>query len=134
VTGPGDRAQRLRLVPGRFAVEHLPAAVAPPNGWIAQVRAPEGLTVVREVVEHELEAPGVGLWRALYGGDTAHGLDLPGMLAALLEPLAAAAVPVFVTSTYHADLVLVPEADTERAVAALRDAGHSVDARPLFGH
>ena len=120
-----DRAQRLRLVPGRFAVEHLPAAVAPPNGWIAQVRAPEGLTVVREVVEHE--RADTKLWRALYGGDTAHGLDLPGMLAALLEPLAAAAVPVFVTSTFHADLVLVPESDTERAVAALRAAGHTVD-------
>ena len=125
MTAAGERAQRLRLVPGRFAVEHLPAAVAPPNGWIAQVRAPEGLTVVREVVEHEAEE--AGLWRALYGGETAHGLDLPGMLAALLEPLAAAAVPVFVASTYHADLVLVPETDAERAVAALRDAGHTVD-------
>jgi hypothetical protein len=121
----GGRAQRLRLVPGRFVVEHLPAAVAPPNGWIAQVRAPEGLTVVREVVEHE--RAGTGLWRALYGGETAHGLDLPGMLAALLEPLAVAAIPVFVASTFHADLVLVPETDTERAVAALRAAGHTVD-------
>lgn len=121
----GERAQRLRLVPGRFAVEHLPAAVAPPTGWIAQVRAPEGLTVVREVVEHEPEDG--KLWRALYGGDTAHGLDLPGMLAALLEPLAAAAVPVFVASTFQADLVLVPEPDTERAVEALRAAGHTVD-------
>ena len=59
-------------------------------------------------------------------GDTAHGLDLPGMLAALLEPLAAAAVPVFVASTFHADLVLVPESDTGRAVEALRAAGHTV--------
>lgn len=125
MTAAGERAQRLRLVPGRFAVEHLPAAVAPPNGWIAQVRAPEGLTVVREVVEHDDGAD--KLWRALYGGDTAHGLDLPGMLAALLEPLAAAAVPVFVASTFHADLVLVPESDTGRAVEALRSAGHTVE-------
>ena len=125
MTAAGERAQALRLVPGRFVVEHLPAAVAPPNGWIAQVRAPEGLTVVREVVEHE--AAGADLWRALYGGDSAHGLDLPGMLAALLEPLAAAAVPVFVASTFHADLVLVPEHAAERAVAALRAAGHSVE-------
>jgi hypothetical protein len=125
MTGAGDRAQRLRLVPGRFVIEHLPAAVAPPNGWIAQVRAPEGLTVVREVVEHE--RAGAELWRALYGGDTAHGLDLPGVLAALLEPLAAATVPVFVASTFHADLVFVPEPAAERAIAALRAAGHTVD-------
>ncbi|MEY9863251.1 hypothetical protein ABH935_008900 [Catenulispora sp. GAS73] len=125
MSAASERTQRLRLVPGRFTVEHLPAAVAPPSGWIAQVRAPEGLTVVREVVEHE--SADAELWRALYGGDTAHGLNLPGMLAALLEPLAAAAVPVFVASTFHADLVLVPESDTERAVAALRAAGHAVD-------
>ncbi|MBW8806299.1 MAG: ACT domain-containing protein, partial [Catenulisporales bacterium] len=115
----------LRLVPGRFAVEHLPAAVAPPSGWIAQVRAPEGLTVVREVVDRE--SAGADLWCALYGGESAHGLNQPGMLAALLEPLAAASVSVFVASTYHADLVFVPEEAIERAVAALRDAGHTVD-------
>ncbi|NUP53082.1 MAG: ACT domain-containing protein, partial [Catenulispora sp.] len=107
MTAAGDRAQHLRLVPGCFTVEHLPAAVAPPNGWIAQVRAPEGLTVVREVVDRA--SAQTDLWRALYGGESAHGLDLPGMLAALLEPLAEAAVPVFVASTFHADLVLVPE-------------------------
>jgi uncharacterized protein len=127
MTAANERAQRLRLVPGCFAIEHLPAAVAPPNGWIAQIRAPEGLTVVREVVEHEHESAEATLWRAFYGGDTAHGLDLPGMLAALLEPLAAVAVPVFVASTFHADLVLVPESDTERAAEALRAAGHTVD-------
>jgi hypothetical protein len=119
------RAQHLRIVPGRYAVEHLPAAVAPPNGWIAQVRAPEGLTVIREVVDHGAEK--AELWTALYGGESAHGLDLPGMLAALLEPLAEAGVPVFVASTYHADLVFVPEHDAARAVEALRAAGHRVD-------
>src|SRR4051812_28020645 len=125
MSAAADRAQRLRLVPGRFVVEHLPAAVAPPSGWVAQVRAPEGLTVVREVVDRE--SAGGELWRALYGGESAHGLDLPGMLAALLEPLAEAAIPVFVASTYHADLVFVPEEAAERAVAALRAAGHTVD-------
>lgn len=119
------RAQRLRKVPGRYVVEHLPATVAPPNGWVAQVRAPEGLTVVREVVEHGSESG--ELWTALYGGESAHGLGLPGMLAALLEPLAEAEVPVFVASTYHADLVFVPEQQVEAAVAALRAAGHQVD-------
>jgi uncharacterized protein len=125
MSAAADRAQHLRLVPGRFAVEHLPAAVAPPSGWIAQVRAPEGLTVVREVVDRE--SAGADLWCALYGGESAHGLNQPGMLAALLEPLAAASVSVFVASTYHADLVFVPEEAIERAVAALRDAGHTVD-------
>jgi hypothetical protein len=119
-----DRSQQLRLVPGRFVVEHLPADAAPPSGWIAQVRAPEGLTVIREVVDRDSENG--EFWAALYGGESAPGLDLPGMLVALLEPLAAAAVPVFVASTFHADLVLVPEPAVDRAVAALAAAGHLV--------
>jgi len=61
---------------------------------------------------------------AIVGAPVGHGI---GMLAALLEPLAAASVSVFVASTYHADLVFVPEEAIERAVAALRDAGHTVD-------
>jgi hypothetical protein len=65
-------------------------------------------------------------WVGFYG-DAGHGLDLPGMLAAVVGPLADAGVPVFVASTYHADLVLVPEHRSKDATAALRDAGHRVD-------
>ena len=123
-TTNSDRCQQLRIVPGRYLVEHQPADAAPPSGWVAQVRAPEGLTVIREVVDRDAETG--EFWTALYGGESAHGLDLPGMLAALLEPLAEAAVPVFVASTFHADLVFVPEHAADRAVDALRAAGHTV--------
>jgi hypothetical protein len=48
------------------------------------------------------------------------------MLAALLTPLAADGVPVFVASTFHADLVLVPAAKVSTALAALQSAGHAI--------
>jgi hypothetical protein len=48
------------------------------------------------------------------------------MLSAIVAPLAAAAVPVMVASTFHADLVLVPEVRLDEAVGALREAGHRV--------
>ncbi|MBF6171790.1 ACT domain-containing protein [Nocardia blacklockiae] len=119
------KAQRLHIVPSRFAVEHLPAATFPEDDeWIALVRAPEGLTVVREAPPWERGE----VWVGYYAGATAHGLDEPGMLAALVNPLAEAGVSVFVASTYHADLVLVPEARQEDATAALRAAGHEVAA------
>ncbi len=51
------------------------------------------------------------------------------MLAAIVRPLAEAAVPVFVSSTFQADLVLVPHQRFDDAVRALRRAGHSVLAR-----
>ncbi|MEU4550194.1 ACT domain-containing protein [Nonomuraea dietziae] len=121
-------AQRLQVVPSVFAVDHLPHATFPEDDeWIALVRAPEGLTVVRETWP-----TGSGeRWIGLYGGATAHDLDVPGMLAAIVGPLAEAAIPVFVASTYHADLVLVPEHRARLAVTVLEEAGHRVDTRHL---
>ncbi|WP_067819073.1 ACT domain-containing protein [Actinomadura kijaniata] len=112
---------RLHVVPDRFAVEHQPNSTFPEDDeWVALVRAPEGLTVVRQ-------APPFGAfqrWAGFYGD--AHGLDVPGMLASVVAPLAEAGISVFVTSTYHADLVLVPEGSLEDAVKALGEAGHTV--------
>ena len=117
--------QRLRVLPGEFVVEHLAGGVQEAAGeWLALVRAPEGLTVVRPARPEDDQ--GTERWSALYGGDTAHGLDAPGMLAALLTPLAAGQVPVFVASAFHADLVLVPSAKVPAAIAALQAAGHVV--------
>ncbi|MEV7801671.1 ACT domain-containing protein [Microbispora sp. NPDC088329] len=121
-------AQRLGIVPSVFAVQHLPQATFPEDDdWIALVRAPEGLTVVRET----WPAGSGDRWIGLYGGETPHGLDVPGMLAAVVGPLAEAAIPVFVASTFHGDLVLVPEPRITDAVAVLEEAGHRVDTRHL---
>ncbi|GGO00005.1 ACT domain-containing protein [Microbispora bryophytorum] len=121
-------AQQLGIVPSVFAVQHLPQATFPEDDdWIALVRAPEGLTVIRETWP-----TGSGdRWIGLYGGGAGHQLDVPGMLAAIVGPLAEAAIPVFVASTFHADLVLVPEPRIEQAVTVLEEAGHRVDTRHL---
>ena len=118
-------AQQLRVLPGDFVVEHLAGSVQVPDGeWLALARAPEGLTIVRPARPEDDD--GTERWSAFYGGDTAHGLDAPGLLAALLTPLAADGVPVFVASTFHADLVLVPAAKVSTALAALQSAGHVI--------
>ncbi|MFI7131112.1 hypothetical protein ACIBQ1_35875 [Nonomuraea sp. NPDC050153] len=42
-------AQRLRVLPAAFTVERRPDSTLPEGDtWIALVRAPEGLTAVRE--------------------------------------------------------------------------------------
>jgi hypothetical protein len=114
-------SQRLGLVPSVFMIEHHPQATFPEDDeWIALVRAPEGLTVIREAPPwFEGER-----WIGLYGAS--HGIETPGMLSALLVPLSGAGISVFVASTYHADLVLVPEHHRDDAVAALTEAGHKV--------
>jgi len=47
-------------------------------------------------------------------------------MAALAGELAAAGVSLFAVSTYDTDHVLVKATDLERAVKALREAGHDI--------
>lgn len=88
------------------------------DNWVSMVRAAEGLTVVSKADSSER-------WVGFYGDD-AHDLDVTGMLAAVVGPLADADVSVFVASTFHSDLVLVPEEQKATAIAALLAAGHQV--------
>ncbi|GAA3228572.1 ACT domain-containing protein [Actinocorallia longicatena] len=111
----------LGIVPSTFTIGHLPATAFPEDDeWIALVRAPEGLTVVREADPWTA----ADRWTGFYG--EAHGLDVPGVLSGLLTPLAAAGIEVFVASTFHADLVLVPERLQDDAVKALESAGYRI--------
>jgi hypothetical protein len=66
-------------------------------------------------------------WRAL---EVAGPLDfgMVGVMASLTAPLADVDVSVFVISTYDTDYVLVHAAALERAIEALRAAGHAVHA------
>jgi hypothetical protein len=57
-------------------------------------------------------------------------LSQVGVLASLLQPLASAAIPVFVVSTFLTDYVLVRVGDLQRAVKALTDADHRVISDP----
>jgi hypothetical protein len=52
---------------------------------------------------------------------------LVGVVASLTVPLANAGVSVFVLSTFDTDYVLVKATDLDRAITALRAAGHTVD-------
>jgi hypothetical protein len=51
---------------------------------------------------------------------------LTGVVASLAAPLADAGVSIFAISTYDTDYILVRSAIVDRAVEALRGAGHRV--------
>jgi hypothetical protein len=57
-------------------------------------------------------------------------LDLIGIFAALAAPLAAAGIAIFPIATYETDYLLVAGADLDRALAALRGAGHMITGTP----
>ncbi|MCM6773539.1 ACT domain-containing protein [Nocardia sp. CDC159] len=114
--------ERLHVVPSRFVVEHMAQSTFPEDDeWIALVRAPEGLTVVREAPPWEEGE----VWIGFYGG-AERGPRRPDTLTAVANPLAEQGIPVFVASTYHADLVLVPESSRSDAAEALRANGFDI--------
>jgi ribosomal protein S18 acetylase RimI-like enzyme len=115
-------ARGLRVLDGALVLERLDGIDVPAGDWVGLVRAPDGLTAIRP-------APGSGAkerWIALYEADPDHGLDEPGLLVALLTPLARSGVPVFVASTYRADMVLVPEDRAQTALTALQSSGFTI--------
>ncbi len=124
----------LRVLSERLSVCRLPVD-AP---WPVPVSGTSFYSVTRtgsevSVVCSEDEAPtGDHVrvepdWRAL---EVAGPLDfsMVGVMAALTAPLADVDVSVFVVSTYDTDYVLVHAAALEKAIEALRSAGHAVHA------
>jgi uncharacterized protein len=131
------RAERVRRLvieaaPGEYTVLRLPSGTAPPAtlftgtpALVSVVSAPDGLTVVCLTdLAPDADAREDG-WRLL---SVRGPLDfaLTGIMAAIAGELAAAGVSLFAVSTYDTDHVLVKAADLDRAVAALREAGHEI--------
>jgi len=124
----------LRVLSDRLSVCRMPAG----SPWPTPPTGPSFFSVTRtdaemSVVCTEDAAPsGEDVrvepdWRAL---EVAGPLDfsMVGVMATLTAPLADVDVSVFVLSTYDTDYVLVHAAALEKAVEALRSAGHQVHA------
>jgi hypothetical protein len=123
---------RLRLQDGVYAVCRLadgdPAPAVPRAGsalWsLTQVGDERSLVCLEDLVP---EAAGgttvVGGWR-IFEVEGPLDLGLTGVLATLAAPLAAAGVPIFPIATHDTDWILVPGAQVDAAVSALRAAGH----------
>jgi uncharacterized protein len=115
------------LAPGEYTITRLAAAPPPidANGLVSVTTTADGVSVVcpsAVAPPSEDTRPG---WRLL----TVRGpleFDLAGVMAALAGELAAAGVTLLAVSTYDTDHVLVPAVDLERALNALREAGHEI--------
>ena len=117
-------------LPARFAVCRLPPE-APIPRWEAAVsflsitRTSEELSVVCPEESIPTGVMAEAGWRCVR---VAGPLDfsLVGILAAMVNPLADAGIPVFAISTYDTDYLLVKERTFDRTVSILRAAGHQV--------
>jgi hypothetical protein len=114
--------QTLRVLEGRYVLERLTADVGPARDdeVLALVRGPDGGACMRR------QDAADDAWLAMWNGDEAHPPDATGMLAAVVAPLAAGNVPVWVAASYDGDLVLVPFDKADEAFELLRRAGHQV--------
>jgi hypothetical protein len=113
--------QTVRALEGRYVLEHAGSDGGEGEGEVlAVVRGPDGGARMRR------QDAAADAWVALWNGDEAHPPDATGMLAALVAPLAAGAVPVWVAASFDGDLVLVPVDRLDEAVELLRRAGHRV--------
>jgi hypothetical protein len=114
--------QTLRVLDGSYVLERPAdvAGVVPGADVLAVVSGPDGYTVMRRA------DTGEDAWSALWNGDAAHDVEATGMLSAIVAPLAAGGVPVWVVSGYDGDLVFVPVGRLDEACEALQAAGHQV--------
>jgi len=97
-----------------------------PSGVVSVTWTPTEVSVICPAAH----APSAGLinapWRCLRVNGPVD-LAVTGVLASLVNPLAAARVNIFAFSTHDTDYVLVPSVRLAEALAALAAAGHRVN-------
>jgi hypothetical protein len=120
----------LTLLLDTFTVCRLNADAAVPtwasaSKFFSVTRTAEELSVV---CPQSLVPDGVRCerdWRCIRVAGTMD-FSMVGVVASLVTPLADARVSVLVVSTFDTDYMLVKESDLERALTALRTAGHVI--------
>ncbi len=121
----------LSLEPELYAVARLDHDLSIPS-WAREspiysiTRTREELSVLcleSLVPRHERAERG---WRLLRL-DGVFPFSLTGILSSVLNPLGDVGVSIFAFSTFDTDYVMVPDVKLETAIAALAEAGHTVN-------
>jgi uncharacterized protein len=113
---------RLQILRGEFVIEKLDATAPIPEWAIGGEFI--SITRTRDELSIVCESPGGG-WRCLKV-EGPLDFSLVGILASLADPLAKAGVPIFAISTFDTDHILVNAENLDRAIDALRSAGHRI--------
>jgi hypothetical protein len=120
----------LTLLAGRLTICRL-APDAPLPAWalpgplVSLTRTAEELSVVCAAADVPAGIPHDPGWRA-FKLEGPFDLEMVGVLASVVAPLAEAGVSVFALATYDTDYLLVKESQLERAIVSLAQHGHGV--------
>ena len=121
----------LELLPEAYAICRLGPEEPVPR-WttesaflsLTRTRAELSIVCVQEAVPEGVRCERG--WRCL-GVESPLDFSLTGILASLADPLAAAGVSIFATSTFDTDYLFLREADLATGVEALQRAGHQLE-------
>ena len=119
----------ITVVDGRYALSQLPPSDPIPS-WVrgqfaAMIFSKDGISVVCEESDVPAGVKTQAGFRCLEVGGL-FDLASVGVIAALVQPLAAAGISLFAYSTWQTDYILVQEEDLHVATVALAEAGHLV--------
>jgi len=119
---------KYTVLPERLAVCRLDPSAPVPAGaldgaFFCVARTSDDLSIVCDEDRVPEECRAETGWTALKL-EGPFPFSMTGVLAAFLDPLAQAKVPIFAISTFDTDYVLIKQEDRERAVQALAAAGH----------
>lgn len=125
-----NHSLRVHVLPGRYAACRLEAHVPIPDwargpSFVSITRTPDELSIVCEeanVPRGQRAERGYAM--LMIEGPLAP--EMVGVLVSLITPLAEAGVPIFAISTFDTDYVLVRASQLDRALDAIRGAGHTV--------
>lgn len=122
---------QLTLLPATFAICKLPPEAAIPDwafrgSFNSVTRTADELSIITADVDIPTDVTCEHDWRALKVEGPLE-FSLTGVLESVARPLADAAISIFAIATFNTDYVLVKSVALERAVEALRSAGHSVN-------
>jgi hypothetical protein len=120
---------RISILPSRFAVARLAPSDDVPS-WVrgaftSVTRTPYELSIICEDAAVPEDVQAERGWR----GVMVEGpipFEVTGVAAALVAPLAAAKISVFLLATFDTDYLLLKDEVFERAIEVLRAAGHDV--------
>ncbi|MCC6453369.1 MAG: ACT domain-containing protein [Caldilineaceae bacterium] len=125
----------LTLLPGRYAVCHLPPpSPIPPwangDGFCSITRTADELSIIcpQDSLPGEIDTVALDVARnwVLLRVEGPFDFDVTGVLATLSAPLAAAGVVLLAVATYQTDYLLFKAEQQECATQALSQAGHRV--------
>jgi uncharacterized protein len=120
---------RIELKSARYTLVRLPAD-APIPAWVtghfvAVLRSEDELSII---CPHRLAPEGVEKLDELryLRAIGPFGLDMPGVIAAIAQPIALAGVSLFLLSSWSTDHFFLADSQLSRALDALTQAGHQV--------